>query len=340
MARGVSSSSLSSSSSSTTTTTRVMMILSLVVMVCSALQVAHASLRPSFKRGGHTTRLHRHTKPARQRPSLLFLRRTTTTTTTTTNTNGDDGERMGTTTHSSSTTTSSHSMVVPHSTAELEPPWHATAIAFWERSYEKLHVYQVCCADSNAVLLLCSFLCSSKNLIPSFSICVGSICAGLTSSVTVGFVYGLVKGKRFGHLTSIRDKIDMLNGNYRLSVVCMLGLAACGLNGIRSLLSPMVLAGIIAMVSGVMASTVALQFYQFPNLLSTSLFPQSSSISLSLTDAVGCFATAQLFALNSRVIGHFGWSASWMFLAAIFGIGGRMMMNAIPNVLYTAENNQ
>ena len=90
---------------------------------------------------------------------------------------------------------------------------------------------------------------------------------------------------------------------------------------------------------GLMASTVAMQFYNFPNLLSGAMFPKSSSISLSLTDAVGFFATAQMFAMNSWIVGKYGWSASWMFLAAIFGIGGRVMLNAIPTVLHQAERN-
>ena len=172
-------------------------------------------------------------------------------------------------------------------------------------------------------------------------IITASLCAGLTSSVTIGFVHGLRKGKRFGNLESVEQKLSMLKKNYRLSVWCMLGLAACGLNSTLLLCSKCtsLIAGAIAVLSGIMASTVAVQFYQFPNLLSSAMFPKSSSISLSLTHAVGMFTTAQMFAMNSRVLGRFGWSASWMFLAAIFGAGGKVMMNAIPTGLYQEQRN-
>jgi hypothetical protein len=36
---------------------------------------------------------------------------------------------------------------------------------------------------------------------------------------------------------------------------------------------------------------------------------------------------------NKAILGNFGWSASWTFLAMIFGFGGSIMMKAMPPVL-------
>jgi hypothetical protein len=54
-------------------------------------------------------------------------------------------------------------------------------------------------------------------------------------------------------------------------------------------------------------------------------------------DAAGFFVTAQVLAANNQILGKFGWSASWTFLAMIFGIGGTVMSKAIQPVLLQAQ---
>jgi hypothetical protein len=162
----------------------------------------------------------------------------------------------------------------------------------------------------------------------------GHICAGLTSSVTVGFLFGLAKGKVFTELESVPEKMSMLKKNYKLSFVSTLGLAVCGLTKVGVLVAnPIAMATAITLLSGVMASTVSFQFYQIPNLVSTTVFSKHFALCLSLIDGLAFFVTAQVLMANKAILGNFGWSASWTFLAMIFGFGGSIMMKAMPPVL-------
>jgi len=169
----------------------------------------------------------------------------------------------------------------------------------------------------------------------------GPIASTLTSSVTIGFVFGLVQGNIFSKLESIKEKMSMVKKNYVASMLSILGLAFCGLNVVTKFVTNSnIVAACIALFSGIMASTVSFQFYQFPNLVSANVFPENSAVSLSLLDAAGFFVTAQVLAANNHVLGKLGWSASWTFLAMIFGIGGTIMSRAIqPVLVQQAQNN-
>jgi hypothetical protein len=167
---------------------------------------------------------------------------------------------------------------------------------------------------------------------------IGTLAAGLTSSVTIGMVFGLIQGGIFSKMDSVDEKMKMVKKNYTISLFSVLGLAVCGLGKVAHFInnSNVVAAG-IALFSGIMASTVSFQFYQFPNLVSANVFPENSAVSLSLLDAAGFFVTAQVLAANNQILGKFGWSASWTFLAMIFGIGGTVMSKAIQPVLLQAQ---
>ena len=166
--------------------------------------------------------------------------------------------------------------------------------------------------------------------------------AGLTSSVTLGFVIGLLQGNVFSKMESIKGKMNMIKQSYVASVVSTLGLAFCGIKGVSKLVggNTNLIAAAITIFSGIIASTVSFQFYQFPNLVSSTIFPEDSAVALSLTDAVGFFVTAGVLGVNSRLLGNFGWFTSWAFMAAIFGIGGVTMTRAIQPILIQAKKNQ
>lgn len=143
-------------------------------------------------------------------------------------------------------------------------------------------------------------------------------------------------------MDSVSKKMKMIRQNYIVSLVSILGLALCGMSSIGNILggSKSLLAALITVFAGIMASTVSFQFYQFPNLVSSNVFPDNSAVSLSLLDAAGFFFTAQVLAANSRILGSLGWSASWTFMALIFGIGGIIMTVAIQPVLLQAKRTQ
>mmetsp|Transcript_30303 Transcript_30303/g.64996 ORF Transcript_30303/g.64996 Transcript_30303/m.64996 type:complete len:619 (-) Transcript_30303:191-2047(-) len=162
-----------------------------------------------------------------------------------------------------------------------------------------------------------------------------SMAVGLTSSVTIGFVLGLFRGSVFSKLDSIKGKMDMIKRSYVVTLLSVLGLAGCGIKGAANLVggnSNAILA-LITLFSGMIASTVSFQFYQFPNLVSSTVFPENSAVALSLTDAVGFLVTAGVMGLNSRVLGDFGWCASWGFLAMVFAIASFSMTKAVQPVL-------
>jgi hypothetical protein len=150
---------------------------------------------------------------------------------------------------------------------------------------------------------------------------------------------GLMKGKRFMGLDSVTQKMKMLKGNYRLAIGSTLGLSACGVTKISQMFgSPMGMAGMVTLLSGVLASSVAFQFYQIPNLVSsTSFATEDAPVALSLLDAVGFFATAQIFTAFTSILGKLGWAASWGFFAILFGAGSTLMTNAIKPVLIESK---
>lgn len=126
----------------------------------------------------------------------------------------------------------------------------------------------------------------------------------------------------------------MLKKNYKLSVLSTLGLAVCGMAKVGAFVSsPIAMASAVTLFSGIMASTVSFQFYQIPNLVSNTMFSDNFALCLSLIDGLAFFVTAQVLMANKAILGNFGWSASWTFLAMIFGWGGSIMMKAMPPVL-------
>mmetsp|Transcript_28532 Transcript_28532/g.77232 ORF Transcript_28532/g.77232 Transcript_28532/m.77232 type:complete len:528 (+) Transcript_28532:280-1863(+) len=169
----------------------------------------------------------------------------------------------------------------------------------------------------------------------------GTLAAGLTSSVTIGFVLGLLQGSGFSKMKSISEKMKMVKKNCVVAVLSTLGLAACGLKGLSQLLGGNTNAIILAITifSGLLSSAVSFQFYQFANLMSSNIFPEHTSVALSFTDGVGFFVTAGVLGLNSRLLGNFGWCTSWIFIATAFGVGGMFLTRAIQPVLVKASEN-
>lgn len=170
----------------------------------------------------------------------------------------------------------------------------------------------------------------------------GSVAAALTSSVTIGFVLGLIKGGSFSKMKSIEEKIKMVKKNAVISVLSVLGLAACGTKGVSNLVggNSNALVAAITLFSGLTASAVSFQFYQFANLMSSNIFPEHTSVALSFTDGVGFFTTAAILGINSRLVGSFGWCTSWVFIAAAFAVGGMLMTQAIQPVLVQVQANE
>ena len=168
----------------------------------------------------------------------------------------------------------------------------------------------------------------------------GSMAVALTSSVTIGFVLGLTGSSIFNNIKTIKGKMQMLKNTYKVAVLSTLGLAVCGIQSVSSVLNPKMIMAAITLFSGLIATSVSFQFYNIPNLMSSTIFPESTSVALSLTDAVGFLVTSCVMGVASLVLGSFGWSGTWAFMALIFTMGGASMMRAMRPVLHESFKKQ
>jgi len=161
------------------------------------------------------------------------------------------------------------------------------------------------------------------------------VAVGLTSFVTIGFILGLYQGSVFNKMKSVTRKMTLIKRSYVIAITSTLGLAACGIKGVTKLVggNANIIVAAIAIFSGLIATSVSFQFYQIPNLVTSTVFPESSSVALSLTDAVAYLVTAGIMGVNKVILGNLGWSASWLFMAVFFSFGGVSMTRAVRPVL-------
>jgi MFS family permease len=155
----------------------------------------------------------------------------------------------------------------------------------------------------------------------------GSVCGGLTASVTVGFIYGLVSSSSF-YTKDKQDKKTMLERRYGTAVLSALTLAMCArLGG-----SPVSMS-LIILASGAMASSLSFQFYQIPNMVA-SVYGENQAVCLSFMDGVGYTLAAPTWALVGYIVSTngLGWTAAWVLLATLFAIGGAVTVHHLPSI--------
>ena len=95
----------------------------------------------------------------------------------------------------------------------------------------------------------------------------------------------------------------------------------------------------ITLLSGIASFALSFQFFLIPNMVTATMFPEYPSVSLSWLDAAGYFFTSQVLAANSHVLGKFGWSASWAFVALAYAVFGTMMTRALEPTLVKKQEN-
>jgi len=165
-----------------------------------------------------------------------------------------------------------------------------------------------------------------------------SVCGGLTASVTLGFVHGLANGRHFHSMENTTQKEGMLKERYTSAALSALVLALCANQGFGVLLgSPGLLAVLVALASGMMASSLSFQFYQIPPMVA-SLFGENKAVCLSFLDGIGFLLVAPIWATMGGVVtnpsfGAHGWSVAWGLLAGLFGMGGVLMLKGLHPVL-------
>ena len=166
------------------------------------------------------------------------------------------------------------------------------------------------------------------------------MCASMTAFVTLGLVLGLGKGATFSAMESIPEKIQMLRRNYLRAIGSFVGLGLCAALTTTAAAAPGLMAATICALSCLAACSISFQLSQFPVLVATHMFAKHKAVALSLVDAGGLFVTSQIFAANTKVLGMYGWSASWSFLALCLAGGASLMMTYMPPVLMTEKRHQ
>jgi Kef-type K+ transport system membrane component KefB len=157
-------------------------------------------------------------------------------------------------------------------------------------------------------------------------------------TATLGFIHGLVSGRKFNSLETIEAKANMWRKLYFAAFVSAIALALSANKDFLNLLrTPSMTAVFIGLASATMASSVSFQFYQAPAFVSNE-FLKLKAVCLSFMDGLGFVVTALVFAMVSKIVSHpslgtHGWSVAWAMFAVILGIGGTMMTSIIPPVL-------
>jgi MFS family permease len=165
----------------------------------------------------------------------------------------------------------------------------------------------------------------------------GSLSGGLTAFLTLGFLHGVTKGKKFHALQDAPSKSRMLRRAYTRAVLSAVGLALCANKWLTDILIPskMVLAGVAALLSAAMASSLSIQYYQIPTIVSNT-FGENKAVCLSLLDALAFFLSAPFLAATGQIVGRlgdYGWSTALTMLATLFFVGGLLLVDILPRAL-------
>ena len=96
-----------------------------------------------------------------------------------------------------------------------------------------------------------------------------SICGGLTLSITLGLVHGLITGgKKFAACEDLSQKRSFLKKRYLTTVAATFGLTALSQLGASGVIpNRFVVSALVALMSGVMASNISFQYFQFPAMI-------------------------------------------------------------------------
>ena len=163
----------------------------------------------------------------------------------------------------------------------------------------------------------------------------------MTTSVTLGFLHGIISGRAFHSLKNVPDKTKFITRRYTLAVLSALGLAFLSNKSVISWLTQpasWLPAAMAALVSGCMASSAAFQFYQLPALASKS-FKQNQAVAVGYVDGLGCIFSTFFWGSVGKIVSHpmlgsHGWSIVWTLLAAMLAFAGGSMLPAITPILH------
>ena len=213
--------------------------------------------------------------------------------------------------------------------------------SFWILAFCYSMVFVCACSDR----ILVSFYYDITNL-------PHNVCGGMTLSVTLGLVHGLLSGsKQYTTLETKDEKMSFLQYRYMSHVLCGLGLAGVSYYGpifiaqesstnTMQILSEVLVAMGVVILSAAMASTIAFQYFQLPAMIAQTYGGDNKAVCISWLDGIGYMFSIPTFrALGVFVVPRFGWPAGWLMLSCLFFVGAIVMLcfSSIGSILDTSK---
>jgi len=163
------------------------------------------------------------------------------------------------------------------------------------------------------------------------------LCGSLTSSVTIGFVLGLISGRKIDLLESPRERRLFTSRRYHRATLSAIGLALCANQNIGTFIGSTAHIIAITLLSGMMAYSVAFQYYLFPPAFA-KIYDDDKAVCISFMDGMACLVATPIWSMVSMLVassrvGSHGWSVAWLVIASFFGIGGNVMMRTLSSVI-------
>ena len=169
-----------------------------------------------------------------------------------------------------------------------------------------------------------------------------NICGGLTLSVTVGLVHGLISGsKKYATLDNLKQKLSFLRNRYFGNIASALALALLSYYGPiyasydATILTKLVVASGVFVLSAAMASSVAFQFLQLPAMIAQE-YRDNKAVCISWLEGIGYLFSIPIYRFLVYIVPGHGWPIGWGMLAAIFALGGAIMLRSIGPILDTS----
>ena len=199
---------------------------------------------------------------------------------------------------------------------------------FWILAFAYSMVFVCACVDR----ILVSFYYEMTHL-------PHNICGGLTLSVTVGLVHGLISGsKKYATLENLGQKISFLRNRYLGNFASALALALLSYYGPiyasydAAILRKIVVASGVFVLSTAMASSVAFQFFQLPAMIAQE-YRDNKAVCISWLEGIGYLFSIPTYRFLVYIVPQHGWPIGWVMLTTIFALGGAVMLGSIGPIL-------
>ena len=163
----------------------------------------------------------------------------------------------------------------------------------------------------------------------------------MTTSVTLGFVLGLISGKKMVEIDSIEGKKAFTFKRYGNAVLSAGALALCANQSFGALLGQYGLAAAITLFSCTFAASVGFQLYQLPSKFATA-FGKDRAVFISLCDGFAFFMLSPFWSSISDIAisSNQGWTTSWLIVAGFVAVGGSIMTNSLQTVLQLEDKGE